>query len=33
MYWAFLGQPIVMDRRHASIPAVALDDISELFEK
>jgi AcrR family transcriptional regulator len=33
MYWAFLGQPIVMDARHASIPASALDDISELFEK
>ena len=33
MYWAFLGQPIVMEARHASIPASALDDISELFEK
>jgi AcrR family transcriptional regulator len=33
MYWAFLGQPIVMDARHASIAASALDDISELFEK
>jgi AcrR family transcriptional regulator len=33
MYWAYLGQPIVMDRRHASIPAAAMDDISDLFEK
>jgi len=33
MYWAYLGQPIVMDARHASIPASALDDISDLFEK
>ena len=33
MYWAYLGQPIVMDARHASIPASALDEISDLFEK
>ena len=33
MYWAYLGQPIVMDTRHASITAAAIDDISELFEK
>ena len=33
MYWAYLGQPIVMDPRHASIPASALDEISNLFEK
>jgi AcrR family transcriptional regulator len=33
MYWAYLGQPIVMDPRHASIPASALDEISDLFEK
>jgi AcrR family transcriptional regulator len=33
MYWAYLGQPIVMDPRHATIPASALDDISDLFEK
>jgi len=33
MYWAYLGQPIVMDARRASIPASALDDISDLFEK
>ena len=32
MYWAYLGQPAVMDRRHASIAAVALDDIVDLFE-
>jgi AcrR family transcriptional regulator len=33
MYWAYLGQPIVMDPRHASIPASALDEICDLFEK
>jgi AcrR family transcriptional regulator len=33
MYWAYLGQPIVMDPRHASVPVSALDDISDLFEK
>jgi AcrR family transcriptional regulator len=33
MYWAYLGQASVMDPRHASIPASALDDISDLFEK
>jgi AcrR family transcriptional regulator len=33
MYWAYLGQAIVMDPRHASIPASALDDIGDLFEK
>ena len=33
MYWAYLGQPIVMDPRHASIPASALDEITDLFEK
>ena len=33
MYWAYLGQAIVMDPRHASIPTSALDDISGLFEK
>jgi AcrR family transcriptional regulator len=31
IYWAYLGQPIVMDPRHASIPPSALDDISDLF--
>jgi hypothetical protein len=33
MYWAYLGQPIVVDPRHASIPASALNEISDLFEK
>jgi AcrR family transcriptional regulator len=33
MYWAYLGQPIVMDPHHASIPASALDEIIDLFEK
>lgn len=32
MYWAYLGRTIVMDRRHASIAASAIDDISGLFE-
>jgi len=32
LYWAYLGQPIVMDPRHATISAAALDDISDLFE-
>jgi AcrR family transcriptional regulator len=33
MYWAYLGQTIVMDSRHSSITAMAIDDISDLFEK
>jgi hypothetical protein len=33
LYWAYLGQPIVMDSRHAAIPASALDEISDLFEQ
>jgi AcrR family transcriptional regulator len=33
MYWAYLGQAIVMDSRHSSISALAMDDISDLFEK
>jgi AcrR family transcriptional regulator len=33
LYWAYLGQPIVMDPRHSSIGASALDDIGDLFEK
>jgi AcrR family transcriptional regulator len=33
LYWAFLGQRMVMDPRHASIAPTALDDISGLFEK
>ena len=32
LYWAYLGQAVVMDPRHASISAVGLDDISDLFE-
>jgi AcrR family transcriptional regulator len=33
LYWAYLGQPVIMDPRHASIPASALDEIGDLFEK
>ena len=33
LYWAYLGQPMVMEPRHASIAAAALDDIGDLFEK
>lgn len=33
MYWAYLGQVIVMDARHSSITALAMDDIGALFEK
>ena len=33
LYWAYLGQPIVMDRRHASMAASTIDDISQLFER
>jgi AcrR family transcriptional regulator len=33
MYWAYLGQAVVMDPRHSSISASAMDDISDLFEK
>jgi AcrR family transcriptional regulator len=33
LYWAYLGQPIVMDPRHSSIPDSAIDDIGELFER
>jgi AcrR family transcriptional regulator len=32
LYWAFLGQAVVMEPRHSSISADALDDISDLFE-
>jgi len=31
-YWAFLGQPIVMDPRHAAITGEELDEISALLE-
>jgi AcrR family transcriptional regulator len=33
LYWAYLGQPIVMDPRHSSIPESAIDDIADLFER
>jgi AcrR family transcriptional regulator len=33
LYWAYLGQPIVMDPHHSSIPQSAIDDIVDLFEK
>jgi AcrR family transcriptional regulator len=33
MYWAYLGQTIVMDARHSSFTAAAIDDISDLFER
>jgi AcrR family transcriptional regulator len=32
LYWAYLGQAIVMDPRHSSISDWALDEISDLFE-
>jgi AcrR family transcriptional regulator len=32
IYWAYLGQAVVMHPRHSSISAVALDEISDLFE-
>ena len=32
LYWAYLGQAVVMDRRHAAIDAAALEDIADLFE-
>ena len=33
LYWAYLGQVLVMDPRHSSIAASAIDDIGGLFEK
>ena len=33
LYWAYLGQAIMMDPRHASIAAAGLDEIVGLFEK
>jgi AcrR family transcriptional regulator len=33
LYWAFLGQRMVMDPRHASMAPASLDDITELFER
>jgi AcrR family transcriptional regulator len=32
LYWAYLGQSVVMDPRHNTIPPEALDDIAALFE-
>ena len=32
VYWAYLGQAIAMDRRHANVDDLAIDDISGLFE-
>lgn len=32
LYWAYLGQSVVMDPRHNAIPPEALDDIAALFE-
>jgi AcrR family transcriptional regulator len=32
LYWAYLGQAIVMDPGHGAIAAAALDEISDLFE-
>jgi AcrR family transcriptional regulator len=32
LYWAYLGQVAVMDRRYATLPATALDRITALFE-
>jgi AcrR family transcriptional regulator len=31
LYWAYLGQVAVMDRRYASLPSAALDRITGLF--
>jgi AcrR family transcriptional regulator len=33
IYWAYLGQALVMDPRHASLDAAAVDDIGDLFER
>jgi AcrR family transcriptional regulator len=33
MYWAYLGQAVVMDPCHSSISASTIEDISDLFEK
>ena len=32
IYWALLGQGVVMDPRHAAITELALDDVSRLFQ-
>lgn len=33
LYWAYLGQPMVMEPRHGSIAPAGLDDIGDLFER
>jgi AcrR family transcriptional regulator len=33
LYWAYLGQPLVMDRRHSTITGSDMDDIGDLFER
>jgi AcrR family transcriptional regulator len=33
MYWAYLGQAVVMDQGNSSITVLAMDDISDLFER
>jgi AcrR family transcriptional regulator len=33
LYWAYLGQVVVMDPHHSSLSVVALDEISDLFER
>jgi AcrR family transcriptional regulator len=33
LYWAYLGQAIVMDRRHSTITGSDMDDIGDLFER
>ena len=33
LYWAYLGQALVMDPRHASIAAAMIDDLCDLFER
>jgi hypothetical protein len=33
MYWAYLGQPMVMDAQHASVVASEMGDLSALFER
>ncbi len=32
LYWAYLGQSVVTDQRHNTIPPEAIDDIADLFE-
>ena len=32
LYWAYLGQALVMDRRHTALAPADLDEIGDLFE-